>query len=177
MESIIRRASPRLPGPSPRAPVRQQDPTSAHYYPWQTRSGLPGTDTGCRSPQRAHTVSPGWLVIWGTQATHKAKQNTANGVGRQKASSTRAVKGKQAPPARGGSDETAKIVNRGDCTARYEPGSCEDGGFRLLPVTHQDTAKGTHHTHTHETKESSSRGRPTTEGKPKQSVENVATTN
>lgn len=68
----------------------------------------------------------------------------------------------------GGRNRQQKNTTTTATAPHYEAGSCEDGGLRLLPVTHQ-RAKGTTHT-----RHAITAARAL--GKSKQSVENAATT-
>lgn len=157
--------------PLPRAHPSAKTPTATHIYPYgrldqdsqhvRTQSRGPRTE-----PTRSATA--GWSS-GGYAHPASGTEHRANEVDVKKASSTRAVKWKRAPPAGGGGRNRQQKNTTTTATApHYEAGSCEDGGLRLLPVTHQ-RAKGTTHT-----RHAITAARAL--GKSKQSVENAATT-
>lgn len=158
--------------PPPPCPAVGQDPhshtfthmvdsikTSQHV---RTQSRGPRTE-----PTRSATA--GWSS-GGYAHPASGTEHRANGVDVKKASSARAVKGKRAPPARGGGRirQQKKNTTTAATAPHYEAGSCEDGGLRLLPVTHQKANGTTHMRH--------ARTAAGALGKPKQSVGNAATT-
>lgn len=159
--------------PLSRAHPSAKTPTATHVYPYgRLDQDFPArTHAEQGAPHRAHTVSHGWLVIWGIRAPSKRNRAQSQWGGRQKSKQHASRQREASTTSKGGGGVglgSKKNTTTAATAPHYEVGSCEDGGLRLLPVTHQ-RAKGTTHTRHVITAAGAL-------GKPKQSVENAATT-